>query len=75
MRTKTSVTERPAAYLTLLMLQRAGKKELEELIQRYEDKRQLWKAPAWAEAQLASAARGSGGSPSMRRAAPVVQPR
>ena len=47
-------------------LQRAGKKELEALIERYEAKRQQWRSPSWA----------AGDIPSKRRAAqPPLKPR
>ncbi|PRW58703.1 centrosomal of 112 kDa-like isoform X1 isoform B [Chlorella sorokiniana] len=50
-----------------------GKQELDELIQRYEAKRQQWRSPAWA-AGGASSGVNAGGSPRRRPAQPPLEP-
>lgn len=56
----------------LIPLQGSGKQELDELIQRYEAKRQQWRSPAWAAGGASS---GAGGSPRRRPAQPPLEPR
>lgn len=55
-----------------LAWQGPGKQELDELMQRYEAKRQQWRSPAWAAGGAGSAA---GGSPWRRQVQAPLEPR